>query len=187
MENQSTDVFEGRDGIRLSRFQAVTAAIIIVLTVLLLLSTYYTSRGYTQMEEATERYITAQQAAANMQAASDFLTAQARTFVATGDLTRAEQFFEETDVNRRRDRALEEIEEFNDIPSTYDYLSAALDNSNMLLEIEYYAMRLACESYGYDPAECPEKLREVTLEEEDLRLAPEEQRDKALIMLFDDT
>lgn len=186
MENQSMETREGRDGIRLSRFQAVTAAVIVILTVLLLLSTYHTSRDYIRLEEATEHYISAQQAASNMQAASDYLTAQARTFVATGDMTSVEKFFEETDVTRRRDRAMEEIGTIYDNPTTYAYLSSALDYSNKLLEIECYAMRLAAESYGYDPADCPERLKEVILEKTDLGLSPDAQRDKAMIMLFDD-
>ena len=175
------------DGIRLGRFHAATAAVIVLLSVLLLLSTYLTSRGYSRMQEATERYITAQRAAANMQAASDYLTAEARAFVVTGDLTRVENFFEETVNTRRRDKALDEIDEFIDSPSTYDYLRTALDNSNELLKIECYAMRLAAESYGCELSELPAALRELTPEQADLRLEPDQQREKALIMLFDET
>ena len=184
--NTAPDARE-RDGIRLDRSLTATAAVIVILAVVLLFSTYLTSRGYIRMQEATERYITAQQAAANMQAASDYLTAEARAFVVTGDLVRAENFFEETDVTRRRDNALDEIDEFIDSPSTYDYLSTALDNSNELLKIEHYAMRLAAESYGFELSELPAALREVVPEEADLRLDPELQREKALVMLFDET
>ncbi|MBR5114019.1 MAG: GGDEF domain-containing protein [Oscillospiraceae bacterium] len=176
-----------RDGIRLSRFHLITAVLFVILAVLLLLSTYFTKRGYSLMQEATERYITAQQAAANIQAASDYLTSQARAFIATGDVKRCELFFEETDVTRRRDHALEEIEKFIDGPSIFDYLSAAMNYSNELLEIERYAMRLGAESYGYALSECPEQLSTAQLEQSDLLLSPEEQRDKALTMVFDDT
>ncbi len=185
MEKNDAKLSERRDGISLGRFHLFTAALIAVLAFVLLLSTVLTSMGYSRMEEATERYITAQQAASNMQAASDYLTAQARAFIATGDLTRCEQFFEETDVTRRRDRAFEEIQSLLDSPSTYAYLSAAMDNSNTLLEIELYAMRLAAESYGFDPAACPEQISAVTLSSADLALLPEKQRDKALTMVFD--
>ncbi|MBR3544632.1 MAG: hypothetical protein IKN76_01075, partial [Oscillospiraceae bacterium] len=89
-ETRAENSREQRDGIRLGRFHALVGVIFAVLALVLLLSTYLTSKSYTRMEEATERYITAQQAAANMQAASDFLTAQARAFVVTGDMARAE-------------------------------------------------------------------------------------------------
>lgn len=176
-----------KDGVSLGRFHAAAAALFAVLALLLLLSTYLTSRGYSRMEEATERYITAQQAAANMQAASDYLTAQARTFIVTGDPAHARLFFEETDVTRRRDHALEDIEAILDNPSAYAYLSAALDNSNSLLKIELYAMRLAAESYGCESAELPEKLWAVELEGGDRSLSAEAQREAALLMLFDET
>ncbi len=186
-ETRAENSREQRDGIRLGRFHALVGVIFAVLTLVLLLSTYLTSKSYTRMEEATERYITAQQAAANMQAASDFLTAQARAFVVTGDMARAEQFYEETNVTRRRDHALEDIDDLFDSPSTYEYLSTAMDRSNELAQIESYAMRLAAESHGINLSDCPESLREITLEPADLRLAPDEQRDRALNMLFDET
>ena len=185
-----TDILQERDrisGIRLGRFHTVTAALFAVLALLLLLSTYLTGRGYTRAEEATERYITAQQAAADMQAASDYLTAEARGFIATGNPARASRFFEEVNSIRRRDRALEEIEKILDNPSAYAYLSAAKDSSDELLEIECYAMRLAAESYGSLSSELPEKLRTLILNDADLRLSSEEQRDKALEMVFDET
>ncbi|MDO4990555.1 MAG: GGDEF domain-containing protein [Eubacteriales bacterium] len=187
MENNHLEVHDEGGGISLWRFHAIAAVIITVLAVLLVLSASQTGKGYSRMEAATENYIQAQQAAADMQTASDYLTAEARTFIATGDLTHAERFFEETDVTRRRDQALEKIGALLSSSLPYTYLSAALDKSNELLEIECYSMRLASESYGFDLSDCPEQLREVTLEEADLRLSPAEQRDKALIMVFDET
>ena len=177
---------EGRDGIRLGRFHAVTVALCAGLALLLLVSTYLMGKGYLRMEETTERYITAHQAVANMQAASDYLTAEARSFIATGDIQRAANFFEETEVTRRRDRALEDIETIFDNPAAYSYLTVAMDSSNRLFEIECYAMRLAAESYGCTPGKLPESLRAVTLKGADLQLTAEEQRDKALGMVFDE-
>ncbi len=187
MEDREKRDRADRKGIRLGTFHSVVAAVIAVLAVILFLSSFLTRKGFSRMTEATEQYITAQQAAANMQAASDYLTAEARAFVVTGELRRAENFFEEIEVTRRRDRALEEIQEFMDDLSSYTYLSAAMDSSNALLSIEFYAMRLAAESYGYDPAVCPEQLGSVTLTDADLALSPEAQRDRALELLFDET
>ena len=48
-------------------------------------------------------------------------------------------------------------------------------------------MRLAAESYGCEAAEMPEMLRAVALEDADLHLPAEEQRDKALNLVFDET
>lgn len=185
-ETDAKEAPKGSEGIRLGRVQAITAVLFVVLALLLLLTAYQAGRGYTHMEEATERYITAQQAAADMQAASDYLTAEARGFIATGDTARAERFFEEANVTQRRDRALEIIGGILDNPYAIAHLSAAKDSSDKLLEIECYAMRLAAESYGCAPAALPERLRKVDLEDADLHLTAEEQRDKALGMVFDE-
>ena len=188
MENTNSKPEQtGRRGIRLSRFYAFSLLIFFVLAVVLFLSASRTSRGYTRMEDATERYITSQQAAANMQAASDYLTAQARIFIATGQSKHAENFFEETNVTRRRDLALEEIGDFLADSPSYSYLNTALETSNTLLEIECYAMRLAAESYGIDSAALPAELRDIPIRESDLLLTAEEQRDAALLMVFDNT
>lgn len=176
-----------KGGIRLSRFHALTAIVIALLAAVLLLSTYLTSRGYARMQEATERYITAQQAAADMQAASEYLTTEARAFIVTGAPERAERFFEEASVTRRRDKALEDIQKLLGTPSAYAYLSKAMDSSNALLEIEYYAMRLAAESYDIDPGGLPAPIAGVALKAGDLLLSAEQQRDKALLLLFDET
>ncbi len=101
----------GRGGVSLGLFHVVTIIIFAVLALMLLLSTYRTGKGYIRLEEATECYITAQQAASNMQAASDYLTAETRAFIATGDTSRAANFFEETESARRRDHGLVDIEE----------------------------------------------------------------------------
>lgn len=176
-----------RDGVRLGHFHLIATVVFAVLTLVLLLSIILTSQRYSRMEEATERYITAQQAAANMQAASDFLTAQARTFVVTGDPVHAQQFFEEVNVTKRRDRALDEINDIID-SDTYAYLQTALNVSNELLQIECHAMMLAAESYGYDLSDYPEEMRDTAfLSDASLALFPEEQREKALLMLFDET
>ena len=132
-ENDTLEKREKTNGIRLNRFHTASAALFAVLALLLLLSTYLTGRGYARAVETTERYITAQRAAADMQAASDYLTAEARAFIATGNPARVNRFFEEVNTVRRRDRALEEIEKILENPSAYSYLSAAKDNSDEIL------------------------------------------------------
>ena len=178
---------EKRDGIDLGRFHIAAVMIFAVLDFVLLLSVFSAGRACTRAEEAAERCITAQQAAMDMQAASDYLSEQARAFIATGDPKRAEQFFEEAYVTRRRERALEEFEGLPDSSSARSCLSAAMDASNGLFEIECRAMRLAAESYGLDPSDYPEALRDVQPEAADLRLSSEEQRNKALAMVSDET
>ncbi len=178
---------EKKNGISLRWFFAIAGLAFAALAFVLLLSTYLVGKSYTESQLATEHFVTAEEAAADMRSASDYLTAQARVFVATGDMKYANRFFEETNVTRRRDHALETIRQFLDGTPSYAYLSAALDSSNELLQIECYAMRLASLAYGHETGALPETLRSVTLEETDLGLSAGEQRDRALMMLFDET
>ena len=112
MNTNEATLSEKRDGISLGRFHALTAALMAVLALVLLFSTVLTSRGYSRMEEATERYIDSQKNASDMQSGSDYLTEQVRLFVFTGDIENLNNYFEEKDVTRRRDKAFENLSEY---------------------------------------------------------------------------
>lgn len=183
MEQQTTE----NGGIRLRRLNAIMISIAIIIAVVLLFVTFNTQQRFRAMEEATERYILAQQDAANMQAGSDFLTDRVRTFIVTGDRSSADDFFEEIEVTRRRDRAIEDMENYLSDAEVAKYLSEALRLSNELAEIERYAMRLAIEADGYDVKEYPPALQAVTLREQDLALSPTEQLAAAERLVFDES
>mgnify|MGYP006916271683 CR=1 FL=1 len=63
------------------------------------------------MEEASRRYTEAQMAAADLESGSDYLTDRVRSFVITGKLEYLKDFEEEVEVTRRRDLAVEKLEE----------------------------------------------------------------------------
>ena len=175
------------NGIQLRSINAVIIILAAVLSLSLLLAGYRTIRGYLTMQEATEDYVASQQDASNLQSGSDYLTEQVRAFVVTGDRQNLDNYFWEIRENRRRDIALEHLEESMAGTPSYGYLSAALTVSNTLAQREYYAVRLTAEPLGYDAAKLPEELREIVLREEDLALSPEEQRELARNMVFDET
>ena len=62
------------------------------------------------MEEASDNYIEAQRATADMESASDYLTDRVRCFVVTGEVEYVEDFYEEVNVTKRRDNAVETME-----------------------------------------------------------------------------
>ena len=147
------------------------------------------NNGYQRMVRASNRYIVSQLAASNMEAGSDWLTDRVRCFVVTGEIEYMQDFFEEVNVTRRRDKALTDLEtllEGSD-SSAYASLATALELSNELVEREYEAMRLLVEAGDYAPADIPEAITEVDLSAEDLALTPEAQRAKAQTLVFDNT
>ena len=145
------------------------------------------SRGYQRMEKASDRYISAQLAASNMVSGSDYLTDRARCFVVTGELDYLKDFFEEIEVTRRRDQAVEDLEELmkGKDSAALSSLNTALKLSNELVQTENLAMRLMVESGDYNMDEIPETISGLTLSEEDGRLSAEKKKEKAQSLMFD--
>ena len=113
-------------GIRLRWMMILMAMLAGVLTALLFLLSYQTLKAFRVMREASDRYVTAQKAAADMQDASGYLTDRVRTFVATGDEAARNDFFVEVNETRRRDNARSEIEAIQAGDKAVGYLEEAL-------------------------------------------------------------
>ncbi len=187
--NTSTHMFKDfseslKKGIRLRRLNTALAVISVVISVLLLLATYRTSAGYLRMRSSTDSYIRLQQNADRLQDASDYLTEQVRCFVVTADDTYLKNYFEEAEITRTRDAAVDTLRSEMEGSQAYYYLSSAMQNSVDLMNIEYYAMRLVLESEGRNIASYPEALKSVSLTEGTLALSPQEQKDMAVDLVF---
>ena len=183
MEQQNTKI----GGIRLQTLNRGILVLTVVLGIALVMLTLSVNRSFVQLEEATRLYILAKNDTANMQEASDYLTDRARTFVVTGNVTAAEEFYREVEETQRRNKAVMSMETYLSSSETAKYLSEALSASNELAEIETYAMALASDGYGLDPSALPNAVSLIALTEEDASLSEQEQRVKARNMMFDET
>lgn len=173
-------------GIKLRAMGILMAAVVFAAAMLLLIVANLTRGGYRDLQEATEDYIASQQDAKDLQDSSDYLTEQVRAFVITGEPEYARNFYREVTVTRRRDKAVENMQNSLAGTETYEYLSEALAKSNELVHRENYAMALAGLAYGLDAGQLPQELSQVELEEADRRLSREEQLEKACALVFDD-
>jgi len=173
-------------GVSIRGIHLMMAFVILVVAILLLFATYRTSMGYSRMREYTESYILWERDADDLQRASDYLTEQVRCFVETGKREYLDNYFEEADVTRRREKALESIREIAGDSEAYASLEAAMGESVALMEKEYYAMRLAIAAYGLDVREFPKVLQAFELTEEEALLSSEEMEKRARKMVFDD-
>lgn len=158
----------------------------------LFVSDYMVTQGYRRMEEASDHYISAKQAASDLEAASDYLTDRIRCFVVTGDIVYLEDFFKEVEVTRRRDNALAELEKLVESSdnAAYQSLARALDYSNELLEREYHAMALMLESRQYTKGQLekiPSVVKDHGLSGEETALSSGEKQARAQGLVFDDT
>ena len=172
--------------------QLKTASIFFVILALiaaaaLMISDLAVTRGYQRMENASDRYISAQLAASDLESGSDYLTDRVRCFVVTGEVEYLDDFFEEVDVTRRRDGAVEKLEALldgNDNTALAN-LRTALSLSNELIVYENLAMRLTVEAGHYREGEIPPGITEIELPEEYRSLTAEEMRAAAQTLVFD--
>lgn len=173
-------------GISARNANLIMAAITLTISALLIIATYNVATGYSELRTATEHYIQWQQDASELQLGSDYLTEQVRCFAETGEKVYLDNYFEEANVTKRRDHAVDQIHSFTGDSVAYQSLVSAMSESVALMEREYYSMRLKIESCGYDLSEFPEVLSEVKLSPKDAALAPEEKDVLARAMVFDD-
>lgn len=173
-------------GISIRSIHVAMAAVVLVISVLLLFATFRTKFSYSRMRESTERFILCETEADNLQRASDYLTEQARCFVETGKREFLDNYFQEANVTRRRDIALETIGAITHDTDAYASLEAAMGESVALMDREYYAMRLTVEAYGYDAKDYPQEIRNVELTEEEALLPRDKQEALARRMVFDE-
>ena len=177
---------EKTKGVSIRKIQLLMALLLLVISVLLLFTTFRTRAGYSRMREYTGDYILWERDADKLQMASDYLTEQVRCFVVTGKREFLDNYFEEAEVTRRRDKALESIRGITEDNEAYRSLEEAMRESVALMDREYYAMRLAVEANGYDVNDFPVQIQKVTLSEEDALLPRAKQDVLARRMVFDD-
>ena len=174
-----------RLSIPLGRAGIVFVVVAVIVAGALFAADSMVTNGYLRMEQASERYILAQQSATNLEIGSDSLTNAVRSFVVTGDINFLQDYFVEANETRRRDEAVRNLEAMMSRESTaYKRLSTALALSNELMNDEYLAMKLILSSGTYDEALVPDAIRKIELSPQDAAMSPEQKRDKALDLVY---
>ena len=194
-EEEAADVQEEEEqqpkkrAIHLRATNYIFAIMAFVLAGLLVFSDVMITRSYRRWDDANQRYIEAEHAAAELEAASDYLTESVRSFTVTGKLEDLESYFEEVNVTRRRDKALEDLDRLleGSNQAAYDNLSSALDYSNELMDLEYQAMRLTQIAFGYSDEEVPGEVSSADPGPGLLSGSTEEMKAAAELLVFDDT
>ena len=175
-------------GIPLRTVNIVLAVLSLVIAALLIIVDTTVNKVYETTVAASERLTTAQQAAFIMEAGSDYLTDRVRTFAVSGDVRYMQEFFEEVEVTRRRDKALAALEDLmlGGDNAAYENLSTALRLSNELIEREYKAMRLRLAADGVPSSDVPDVLSGVPLTQNELEMSRDEKIQAAILYVFDD-
>ena len=140
---------------------------------------------YNAMIKASDDYIAAESDAAMLHSASDYLTEEVRLFAINMDLKHINNYFHEVNITKRREHALEELQNHSVDDDTKHSLENALKNSNKLIQQEIYSMKLIAVANNYKKGDLPEEVQSVTLTADDAALTPEEQIKKGQLMVFD--
>lgn len=170
------------------RIRTINYGMILMACILYALVIYVTIRMsvvYKDLIRDTDNHIACVQAANLETEGSDYLTMKARLYVVTLNPQDMEDYFTEVYETRRRDSALEELEQYNDSEEAYRFLEEALKKSNELMEREVYAMKMAATAAGKDMTDFPQDVKNVELTEEDQKLDSQAMLDKARSMVFD--
>ena len=149
-------------------------------------SMYRTEKIYNQAQKVTQDVLRLENKSQELQKASDYLTEQMRLFAATGRKEYLDNYFEEANVTKRRDDALNTLkEEMPDSPAVKN-LNTAMEESVELMDLEYYAAALTVKAYRIDEKDIPEVVRNIELDKADLALSEKDKRIRASEVLFSD-
>ncbi len=176
----------GSRSIRFSVTNGVLFAAAALMVVYLLYATSVTMKQYGQVQANMERCMNFLVDADAMMDASDYLTEQVRVFAVTGDPAAAWNYYAEITQTQSRERVLEHLGEGLSDTTAYQRLEAALEQSNLLTQTEYYAMRLAGEARGMIMSELPPPVRLVQLSRKERELPETEKINLAVSKLFDE-
>lgn len=170
-------------GISLKVIGIIIASFAFVISVLLVGSLYVLSNKYNDVTESIQHYMDWKNVATDVQSASDYLTDQVRSYVVVGKKKYMDNYFEEAKVTRRRDKALEVIKEHLEGTPVYNYIVTATNESNDLMNLEYYSMRLVADIKGTDYTAYPE-IANVQISSEDLALDEADRLQRAIDIVY---
>ena len=153
------------EGISLHVVHIAMVVCAVIISLLLVFSTYQSSNVFTALNKATGNYIVRQAAAHELMEASDYLTEMVQRFTLEGETQYLDNYFEEAFTSKRREAAITSMSESEAESVLVEQLQKAMDESTSLMYREYYAMKLVIEAK--EIRNYPETLRAIELKDED--------------------
>ena len=171
-------------GISIKTLNYIMILVAVVLYIFILRSIFGISDKYQALVDSTEDYINCEKDGALVNQGSDILTENVRLFVVTGEKGHMDAYFKEAYEDKKRDEALEALEQFHPGDEVHQYMALAVDVSNELMNREFYAMRLVAEANQMDIGSLPEQIQNVSLSAQDREMDAEDKIEKAEDMVF---
>lgn len=171
--------------IKIQRVSALSIGITIILGLLFIVLCTIGKKQFYELEAVTNQYIDCEHAEKQLQEGSDYLTEQVRLYAMTGDVEYMKNYFQEANVTKRREKALEKLETYFNGTDLLKTLQDTLEESKDLMNTEYYSMRLVCESIGIHKDKWSQEVLNIQLSQADANLSKEGKLKKAQQMLCD--
>ena len=172
----------GKEGISLRTLHVAMVICAVIISALLIFSTYQSAGVFSKLNKATGNYIVRQKAAHDLMEASDYLTEMVQRFTLEGDTQYLDNYFEEAFVSKRREASITSMSENEAEEALVAQLQVAMDESMSLMYREYYAMKLVIDAK--EIRDYPEQLRAIELKDEDTFLSMDEKMEKAQEMVL---
>ena len=169
--------------IKIQSISAWSIGIALILTVVFVVILHYEKNEVKRFEDATDQYIVCETAARQLQDGSDYLTEQVRLYAMTGERNYLDQYFEEADVTKRREQALESLKKYFDKTEAFQLLQQAMEDSKELMLTEYHSLKLVATAMG--EKDIPAELEQLDLPEEEKQLSQKEKLEKAQKLVSD--
>lgn len=165
--------------IRIQRVSAFDVTVTLPLAVILGLLSVRGIGKLSKMQTATEDYIQCQTLARQLQSGSDYLVGQVRMYTATGQREYMDNYFENLNVTRRRETALEYFGENYGDTEAFTLLKSVMMTSQNLSCTHRYAMRLVAQATLVDFSAWPQEIQSVSLHDSDMAVADADKLRKA--------
>lgn len=165
--------------IRIQRVSACDVTVTLPLAVILGLLSVRGIGELSKMQTATEDYIQCQTLARQLQSGSDYLVGQVRMYTATGQREYMDNYFENLNVTRRRETALEYFGENHDDTEAFTLLKSAMMTSQSLSYTHRYAMQLVAQATLVDFSAWPQEIQSVSLHDSDMAMSDADKLRKA--------
>ncbi len=185
MHNSFIDTIHSR-GISIRYLNILMLVVSIIASVFLYIVTQKTNSVFDETHQLTQSLISARENSDDVRDASDYLTEQMRSFVVTGNRTFLDNYLTEVNVTKRRDKALEQLQALSQDEKAANALKAAIAESRLLEDQEYYAAHLAAIGYGYDITTLPEVVQAHPPDKHCEELTDAEKKELAIELLFND-
>ena len=180
MDNKTNN----NDGISLRTIHLLLIIGAVIISALMLFSTFHLTKSFKNLTEASEQQIELRKAARELMDASDYLTEKVQRFTVLGDRRYLDEYFKEALIANHREEAIQKMSEGSGTSEALSKLQKAMEGSLELMDREYYAMKLVIEAQRIE--NYAEVLDSVKLSKDDEALSKTEKMLLASRMVQDD-